>query len=230
MGSISKRYLTGLNSEFSWSYQDSRAQSALLYTHSWRENGCIHTFPISAMWNTNNLVQDLNSWPRVHFPTSATITHTHTYWPDHLRNITVWFSKLFFPHIYIYIYLSLSSSRHAARKDFPDFHSIRSYHPSLPVGFRNYIMCLHRADVNKFFLFSQHWYVHVLGSIDEPHLWARPYFSNNVPSSLIYIYIYIYIFTRKKTVRKIKVMFRKWSNLIRINMKTLSKWDVNCTK
>ena len=44
-------------------------QSALLFTHSWRENNWIHTFPvgISAMWNATSLVQDLNSCRRVHF-------------------------------------------------------------------------------------------------------------------------------------------------------------------
>ena len=41
----------------------------LLFTHSWRENNWIHTFPkgISAMWNAITLVQDLNSYRRVHF-------------------------------------------------------------------------------------------------------------------------------------------------------------------
>ena len=41
----------------------------LLFTHSWRENNWIHTFPkgISAMWNVISLVQDLNSCHRVHF-------------------------------------------------------------------------------------------------------------------------------------------------------------------
>ena len=44
-------------------------QSALLFTHSWRENNWIHTFPkgISAMWNAISLVLDLNSCCRVHF-------------------------------------------------------------------------------------------------------------------------------------------------------------------
>ena len=44
-------------------------QSVQLFTHSWRENNWIHTFPkdISAMWNAINLVQDLNSSRRVHF-------------------------------------------------------------------------------------------------------------------------------------------------------------------
>ena len=42
---------------------------ALLFTHSWRENNWIHTFPkdISAMWNAISLVQDLNSCHRAHF-------------------------------------------------------------------------------------------------------------------------------------------------------------------
>ena len=46
-----------------------KSQSALLFTHSWRENNWIHTFPkgISAMWNAISLVQDLNSCRRVHF-------------------------------------------------------------------------------------------------------------------------------------------------------------------
>ncbi len=37
------------------------AQSALLFTYSWRENNWIHTFPkgISAMWNAISLVSDL---------------------------------------------------------------------------------------------------------------------------------------------------------------------------
>ena len=37
--------------------------------------------------------------------------------------------------------------------------SICLYHPSLLAGPPNYILCLHRADVNKFLLVSQHWYI-----------------------------------------------------------------------
>ena len=46
-----------------------RTQSVLLFTHSWRGNNWIHTFPkgISAMWNAISLVQDLNTGRRVHF-------------------------------------------------------------------------------------------------------------------------------------------------------------------
>ena len=53
-----KRSLTGLNSELSFSYTSclTNAEEPSLpyyFTHSWRENNWIHTFPkgISAMWN-----------------------------------------------------------------------------------------------------------------------------------------------------------------------------------
>ena len=50
-------------------HQGWRTQSALLFTHSWRENNWIHTFPkgISAMWNAISLVQYLNLCRCVHF-------------------------------------------------------------------------------------------------------------------------------------------------------------------
>ena len=60
-----KRSLTGLNSEFSFS-KARRTQSALLFTHSWRENNWIPK-DISAIWNAISLVQDLNTCRRVHF-------------------------------------------------------------------------------------------------------------------------------------------------------------------
>ena len=58
---------------------------------------------------------------------------------------------------------------------------IHPYHPSLPAGLQNYILCLHRADVSKFLPWVgvqltntgismswgplvQHWYIHVLRS------------------------------------------------------------------
>ena len=65
--SISKRSLTGLNSEFSslWLVAKPmlKKESVLLFTLSWRENNWIHTFPesIRAMWNAISLVLDLNS-------------------------------------------------------------------------------------------------------------------------------------------------------------------------
>ena len=73
-GQFFKRSLTGLNSEFFLlldllPHQAWRTQSALLFTHSWRENNWIHTFPkgINTMWNAINLVQELNSCRRVQF-------------------------------------------------------------------------------------------------------------------------------------------------------------------
>ena len=35
--------------------------------------------------------------------------------------------------------------------DFPDSLFFHPNHPLLPAGFPNYILCLHRADVDKFF-------------------------------------------------------------------------------
>ena len=48
-------------------HQGWRTKSALLFTHSWKENNWIHTFPkgISAMWNAISLVRDLNSSRRL---------------------------------------------------------------------------------------------------------------------------------------------------------------------
>ena len=44
-------------------------QSALLFTHRWRENRLIHAFPksINPKCNVNSLIQDLNSGHRFHF-------------------------------------------------------------------------------------------------------------------------------------------------------------------
>ena len=60
-------------------HQGWRTQSALLFTHSWRENIWIHTFPkdISAMWNAISLVQDLNSHRRIHFLQRLPLHHGH---------------------------------------------------------------------------------------------------------------------------------------------------------
>ena len=46
-----------------------RVHSAQLFTNSWRENHWIYIFAqsISAMWNANHLIQDLNSGCHVHF-------------------------------------------------------------------------------------------------------------------------------------------------------------------
>ena len=51
------------------SYLGKITKSAQLFTHNWRENSWINTFPkgISTMWNTIKLIQDLNSGSRVYF-------------------------------------------------------------------------------------------------------------------------------------------------------------------
>ena len=73
-GQFFKQSLTGLNTEFSFSYTSrlTKAEEPSLsfyFTYSWRENNWIHTFPkgISSMWNVISLVRDLNSCRRVHF-------------------------------------------------------------------------------------------------------------------------------------------------------------------
>ena len=38
--------------------------------------------------------------------------------------------------------------------------SIHRYDPLLPVGLLNYVLCLHRADVNKVFLVCKQWQGH----------------------------------------------------------------------
>ena len=64
-----KRSLTGLNSETSCLTKAEEPSLSYYFTHSWRENNRIHTFPkgISAMWNAISLVQDLNSCRHVCF-------------------------------------------------------------------------------------------------------------------------------------------------------------------
>ena len=39
--------------------------------------------------------------------------------------------------------------------------------PSLPVGLPDYILYPHKAVVGKFLLVSEHWHIHVKGSIEE---------------------------------------------------------------
>ena len=86
----------------------------LLFTHSWRENTLIHTFPkrISAMRIASRLIHNLNSCHRVHFPTTTIITPLAS---------TLGLSLFLYIYIYIYIYhhgvplaqISLSIFRHS---------------------------------------------------------------------------------------------------------------------
>ena len=62
---------------------------------------------------------------------------------------------------------SLSSSR-SNSIDFPASQS--PYHPLIPAGFLNYILCQHKPDVNKFLLVGQYWHVYVLGSTKKMSL------------------------------------------------------------
>ena len=47
--------------------------------------------------------------------------------------------------------------------------SIHPYHPSIPTGPLNSILCPHWAVIGKFLLIGQHWLVRVKGSIGEHH-------------------------------------------------------------
>ena len=59
--------------------------------------------------------------------------------------------------------------------------AICSYHPSLPAGLLDYILCPYRVVADKFLLVCQHLHVCVKGSIEEHCLWVCPYFSSSVP-------------------------------------------------
>ena len=50
-------------------YQDQNTQYTLLFTHTLKENGWMHTFltSMSTMWNANSLIQDLNLGRCIHF-------------------------------------------------------------------------------------------------------------------------------------------------------------------
>ena len=65
------------------------------------------------------------------------------------------------------------------------FLSISSYRPSLKAGFPNYMKILHLTNVNTFLLLSQNWRIHVKGSIEERHLWVRPYFRSSFSCVLL---------------------------------------------
>ena len=55
-----------------------KSQADLLFISSWKENSWIHTFTkgISAMWNSNDLVQDLNLVHFVHYAMSTSKCHS----------------------------------------------------------------------------------------------------------------------------------------------------------
>ena len=57
-------------------------------------------------------------------------------------------------------------------------------------GIQDYILCVYRAVVNKFYLVVQHLHVSVKGYIEECRLWFRPYFSSSFPRQLLVLYGY----------------------------------------
>ena len=61
---------------------------------------------------------------------------------------------------------------------------IRPYHPSLPAGPLNWILCLSRTVIGMSLLVDQQWHVYVWGSIGERHFWVCPCFSSSVPHVL----------------------------------------------
>ena len=58
------------------------------------------------------------------------------------------------------------------------------YHLLPPAGLPYYILCPHRADVDKSLVVGQHWHVHVSRFIEECYLCICPCFSSNVPHVL----------------------------------------------
>ena len=74
-----------------------RTQSALLFTHSCKENKRIHTLPksINALWNAINFVQDLNTCHLAHFLWRQPLHHG-----CEKKNL----NKIYI-YIYIYIYI-----------------------------------------------------------------------------------------------------------------------------
>ena len=80
------------------------------------------------------------------------------------------YMNLFYVHVYLWIYFStevyvcayVSTSSHDDNTDFLDFQSpfVSIIHLSL-AGLLDCIQCLHRADVCKSMLISQHRHVHV---------------------------------------------------------------------
>ena len=63
--------------------------------------------------------------------------------------------------------------------------SIRPYHPSLPAGVPNFILCPCRGVVGKFLLVYNHWHDHVKGFIEKRYLWVSPCFYQQFSTRLV---------------------------------------------
>ena len=124
-------------------HQGWRTYSVLLFTHSWRENNWIHTFPkgISAMWNAISPGFELV----LPCPIPATITITPLAPPSFLLwTIVAWGE-------WVFVLTTQSSSSCADSTKFLGSFTIHPYCPSLLAGPLNCIETLHRADVCKFY-------------------------------------------------------------------------------
>ena len=82
-------------------------------------------------------------------------------------------------HIYIYIYIFI-----IIMLSYWLSLAIHPYHPPLPAGLLDYILCPYRAVVDKFFLVNQLWPVCMKWPIGECHLWIPLYFSSSVTHEL----------------------------------------------
>ena len=104
-------------------------------------------------------------------------------------------------HIKIFWRKKSSLSSHAYSSDFPDSLSL-SLSLSLSIYLSIYLSapiihhsrqifkttsCVH-AVVDKFLLVSQPWHVHVKRSIEECHLWVRPFSSSSVPHDMFVLF------------------------------------------
>ena len=109
-----------------------------------------------------------------------THTHTHIY-------INIYKYIYIYMHNYIFVYTSSSlSHRHHT---FPWLsHTIHPYHSSLLTVLPKYILCPHRADINKFLWVNQQCHVHVQGSMEEPHFWVHSCFSGSI-SWVLFVFV-----------------------------------------
>ena len=62
--------------------------------------------------------------------------------------------------------------------------TMRLYHPSLPIGLLDNILCPYWAILDKVLLVNQHLQVRVMRSIGERRLWVCPWFSSSIPHDL----------------------------------------------
>ena len=86
-------------------HQGLRTHSSLLFTHSWRENYWIHTFPkgISAILNA---ITTSRIWTRV----TVSISYAYNHYTTGTSFMRYYTAPQFWLSIYIYIYIYIVSS------------------------------------------------------------------------------------------------------------------------